>query len=268
MATFLFWNINRKPLSARIARIAAGNAVDVVILAECAVPSEEMIDAFTVLGLEEFSAVTSLAGSLRVFHRTKWVWDNRYDGENWQVFRVRGKPFQKALITVAHLRSKLRANPADQESHAINLVKTIRFWEQRLNIDRTIVVGDFNMNPFERGLTGARELHAVMTRTKAGERTRQFDDEDFPFFYNPMWSLFGDRTHGPAGTYYAGPDGAVSYFWEMFDQVLLRPSLMDGLEDLRILDHDGVESLLTKNGLPDKENGSDHLPILFRLSMK
>lgn len=43
---------------------------------------------------------------------------------------------------------------------------------------------------------------------------------------------------------------------------------MDGLEDLRILDHDGVESLLTKNGLPDSENGSDHLPILFRLSMK
>ena len=56
--------------------------------------------------------------------------------------------------------------------------------------------------------------------------------------------------------------------WEMFDQVLLRPSLMDGLEDLRILDHDGVESLLTKNGLPDSENGSDHLLILFRLSMK
>ena len=57
----------------------------------------------------------------------------------------------------------------------------------------------------------AEVIHAVMTRTKAGERTRQFDSEEFPFFYNPMWSLFGDRTHGPAGTYYAGPDGAVSY---------------------------------------------------------
>ena len=158
MATFLFWNIHRKPLYARIARIAAGNAVDVVILAECAVPSQEMIDAFAALGLDGFSAVASLAGRLRVFHRTKWEWDNRYDGENWQVFRVRGKPFQKALITVAHLRSKLRTYPADQESHAINLVKTIRHWEQKLNIDRTIVVGDFNMNPFERGLTGAREL--------------------------------------------------------------------------------------------------------------
>jgi hypothetical protein len=150
----------------------------------------------------------------------------------------------------------------------MDLIETIQRLEARHFIEKTILVGDLNMNPFEQGVTGARQLHAVMTKAKASEGTRQFDSKDFPFFYNPMWGLFGDRTHGPAGTYYGGPRGAVSYFWEMFDQVLLRPALMDDLKDLRILDHDSVESLLTKNGLPDSENGSDHLPILFRLTME
>jgi hypothetical protein len=43
--------------------------------------------------------------------------------------------------------------------------------------------------------------------------------------------------------------------------------MMDALEELRILDTDGTSSLLSANGLPDGVDGSDHLPLLFRLSL-
>jgi hypothetical protein len=65
--------------------------------------------------------------------------------------------------------------------------------------------------------------------------------------------------------YYRGAADAVNYFWNTYDQVLLRPELAPRLSRLSILDGDGVESLLTQNGLPDATNGSDHLPLLFRL---
>jgi len=53
----------------------------------------------------------------------------------------------------------------------------------------------------------------------------------------------------------------------MFDQLLLRPELMDHLTHLEILDSDGTEEFMTVEGKPRKELISDHLPILFELNL-
>ena len=57
-------------------------------------------------------------------------------------------------------------------------------------------------------------------------------------------------------------------FWNMFDQVLIRPELLDRFcnEDLEILETDGKKSLVNPSKTPRKKI-SDHLPILFRLSL-
>jgi hypothetical protein len=53
----------------------------------------------------------------------------------------------------------------------------------------------------------------------------------------------------------------------MFDQVLIRPSLLDTLapDGVEKVTHAGRFPLLTPGGLPDRARGSDHLPLLFRL---
>ena len=105
-----------------------------------------------------------------------------------------------------------------------------------------------------------------MTKEVASRESRQSAGEGFPFFYNPMWGHFGDRTPGPPGTIYHG-GGVATPFWNIYDQVLLRPSLMHALQELRILESDGVESLLTENGTPNAQLASDHLPIKFVLDI-
>jgi hypothetical protein len=82
-----------------------------------------------------------------------------------------------------------------------------------------------------------------------------------------MWGYLGDRTPGPPGTYYYSASSPLTYFWNTFDQMLLRPDLMNTLTELQILDTDGQTSLLTKAGKPRKSEASDHLPILFRLDI-
>ena len=88
------------------------------------------------------------------------------------------------------------------------------------------------------------------------------------FFYNPMWSCFGDRETGPPGTYYYDRAEAVNYFWNIYDQVLLRPELLDGfdIDSLRIVTSAGETALLDSSGRPDKAKASDHLPIVFSLN--
>jgi hypothetical protein len=268
MLTFLFWNTNRKPLADRVARIVRAHAVDVVILAECEFGPTDLEQAATTLGTEQFQCVSHPDKQLRVWSRiAEATWQLGVDDLRWLIFRIKRPRTKEILLVVAHLPSKLHAGPADQQITVRRLVGHIEDEEKRRRHTRTIVVGDLNMNPFEEGMAGAGHLHAVMTRKKAGEESRVISGQNHGMFYNPMWGLFGDRTAGPAGTYYASSTGAVSYFWEMFDQILLRPAVMNLLTELAILDSDGIESLLTKDGLPDQQRGSDHLPVLFRLDV-
>jgi hypothetical protein len=135
------------------------------------------------------------------------------------------------------------------------------------------------MNPFETGVVSAEGLNAVMSREVAGRGSRRVDFKDHPFFYNPMWSIFGDSTHEqfppgserhePPGTCYYPSSRSKWFFWNMFDQLLLRPSLLDSFrnESLRVLVTDGVTSFLTDRGLPDRVAISGHLPLLFELDI-
>ncbi len=171
------------------------------------------------------------------------------------------------LLVVVHFPSQLHLAREEQALEATVLHRTIVSVEATVGHQRTMLVGDLNMDPYDHGLVAAQGLHAVMTRQIARRGERTVAGNAYPFFYNPMWGLFGDRMPGPPGTYYRSPTGAIAYHWHLFDQILLRPDLMDRLQDLRILDSDGKVSLLTADGHPRSSAASDHLPIHFRLDL-
>lgn len=124
------------------------------------------------------------------------------------------------------------------------------------------------MNPFENSMVSAKGLHAVMTKEIALKKERLVQGEVYPFFYNPLWNHFGDSRGNTPGTYYYSHSGHLNFFWNIFDQVLLRPGVLPYFdnESLKILDHDGSISFL-RNGKPDHSIASDHLPILFQLNL-
>jgi hypothetical protein len=128
-------------------------------------------------------------------------------------------------------------------------------------------MGDLNVNPFEAGMVGTGGLHAVMSREVASRGSRTVQAREYDFFYNPMWAHFGDRQNGPPGTYYYDKAEHVTYFWNIFDQILVRPALLEGLgsESVRILTSVKGLSLLGPGGRPDRAVASDHLPVLLDL---
>lgn len=149
----------------------------------------------------------------------------------------------------------------------------------KLGQERTILVGDLNQNPFEDGVVAGEGLNAAMTRDVVARLHRKVEEQHYSFFYNPMWGHLGDSTHEkfppgtaghePAGTSYYSAGESRWYYWNMFDQVMLRPPLLSAFknEDLKILSGaDGI-TFLNKSGRPDKDRVSDHLPILFRIDI-
>lgn len=82
-----------------------------------------------------------------------------------------------------------------------------------------------------------------------------------------MWNHLGDARGQTAGTYFYNNGRHVNYFWNTFDQVLLRPELAEHFDpdSLRIVTTASGRSLVQPDGRPDNTSSSDHLPIVFEL---
>lgn len=66
-----------------------------------------------------------------------------------------------------------------------------------------------------------------------------------------MWGRLGDLTVGPPGTHRYSKAVEVNHIWHTYDQVLLRPELLDYFcsDDLIV----------------PEQSGSDHFPIFINL---
>ena len=240
------------------------------MLAECPTPLAVMLAALNDFDISPYYFPGSYSRKIQIFTR---FWEsNLADQFNSRsgrltIRRLRLNSAPEILLGVVHLGSKRNFSDSEQGLLAAVTASDIRRVEDETGIYRTVLVGDFNMNPFESGMIAAQHFHAVMTKQQARGEERTVQAERYRYFYNPMWGNFGDRTNGPAGTYYLSSSKPLQYFWNMYDQVLLRPALMDSLVELEILTQDGIESLVTSGGLPQKNGGSDHLPLLFRLNL-
>ena len=168
-------------------------------------------------------------------------------------------------LGAVHVVDPWNWDEVNQMAQVSLLASDIRRKEHEFGHDRTILIGDFNMNPFAKAMNLAEGLNAMMTTKCVERRSRGVQGEQFPFFYNPMWSLFGDRTPGPAGTFYHSNSSRGMYGWNMLDQVLLRPSVIPWFEDVRILSSTGTSALQKPSGRPNEAAASDHFPILVTL---
>lgn len=172
---------------------------------------------------------------------------------------------KKYLLTCFHLPSKLFADRLKKDIAIRRIVKEIENYEKSLRIQRTIVVGDMNENPYETGCLGADRFHGIPIYKDAVKKYRKIMGEYFEMFYNPMWNLLGDFSY-PPGTYYYSDNEVENPFWNIYDQVMIRPCLREFFVDreLRILFKTETEKLIDGNNHPSK-NISDHLPIIFEI---
>jgi hypothetical protein len=269
--TFLFWNLKRPRLDV-LASLVQQNVVDILMLAECPASPSSVLTALN-SSVASYFFVPDKCRKIAVYTR----FSEQYllphaTGNDFTIGRLALPGRIEILLCVVHFPSKLRQNPVDQTQFATHFGSNVLApAEVKARHARTLLVGDLNMNPYEDGVVVYNGLHAVMTREIAQKAPRLVNRvESNRFFYNPMWRHFGEQPDGHAGTYYYRNPKARADFWNVYDQVLVRPDLLPFFrdEDLRILNYDArLKVSLLRNRKPDAESISDHLPILLRLSI-
>ena len=269
MINFLFWNINKQPIDNLIKELAFQHNVDVIMLAEFEGNPTRLLP---ILNEERFQYFfnESLCDKIRVYSKFEdSLFPKFKESKRYTIRHLQLPGLDDILLAVVHFPSKINFSNESQDVESDELARFINGAEEEIGHSRTILVGDLNMNPFEDGMIKTTGLHAVMSQQIAQKGSRIVQGRDYPFFYNPMWNFFGDFPPFASGTHYYNASEHIAYFWNMFDQVLVRPELLDVFsnEDLKIIDSVGEQSLLNDNGLPNTNLASDHLPIFFSLKL-
>ncbi|WP_008311502.1 endonuclease/exonuclease/phosphatase family protein [Leptolyngbya sp. PCC 6406] len=273
MVAFLFWNINKnKATLPLIADIGELYSIDIILLAECTIEPGELLsqlnhgrdNKYFYFGFSRCEKIVVLTR----FNEASFI---RPVAESSRVTirHLQMPGLIDILIAGTHHISKNHSSPTSQYSMAEELSRLIKDAEKNVGHSRTVLVGDLNMNPFEEGLVSAGALHAVSSQQIALRNTRKVQGTEYPFFYNPMWNFLADVHADPPGTYYYCASDHMSYFWNVFDQVLIRPDLINrfAFQNLKRLLEIGTTSLLSGKGIPRKNVYSDHLPIIFSLDL-
>ncbi len=282
--TFLFWNFNLSKgdtpagvfpkLSGEkiVSRLVHAHGVDVVVLAECELRHPEILKELQ-RGDERFETP-------RLPH-SRFQFFTRFSSDQFEVMepkdrrisihRLRLHGFQDILVSVIHHVDSRNHSPGAQlnkfQLPRLHLLQA----EREAGHSRTILFGDFNMNPYHPAMLNPElGLGAMMTRALAA--THSLSDTHGRF-YNPMWKMMG-HSHVPGTFYWRNPGEPSNPYWNCFDGVLIRPSLLDAFhdEDLQILrelpNPTGAPiGLVRKTGRHWRLNYSDHLPLLFKIRL-
>lgn len=259
-----FWNVNKnEAIDIYLEQLVLENDIDVLILAEYSGNIEDFANRFDVK--RSFTQLQTLGcDKIKGIISTRYKQEQLATESRYCLLRIKTSYFD-LLFGMIHGESKFHSEDDDRTATFIRFYNDIENNETKLNIGNSIIVGDLNSNPFEKNVIGASTLHAIPYREEVFKPTRVVSGKTYKKFYNPMWKFLGKRTP-PYGTYYYNGSNIVNYYWNMFDQVIIRPALLTAFDenDLKIVTYIGDKSLLDEHSKPNKDF-SDHLPLIFKI---
>ena len=245
---------------------------DLLILCEAAkLDSDSFLSSLAALGEEWKPLELCPKGDIRFFARASLNASiHEEESRNSScILHCRGS---EILVHALHLKSRTNNSIGSLSSDAQLIAEKLADIERNffcgVNPEKykTLVVGDFNLQPYDRGIAGINAFNATMSEEKATQLDRKRDKKKNLFYFNPTWALMGRHGRVQGSYYYSGDSDGLSIFWYSFDALLLRPSLIPAFtwSTFDYLTQIGNISLLTENHIINKTY-SDHLPLLFEL---
>lgn len=261
----LFWNTHmNENINSYIASLVKDNDIDTLVLSEYNADKEELsrllnsnncyLDECNTIGCDRISVWSSYikvkSGSQQKYYSIQVIND-------------------EFILCGVHFISDLHGDRSDERlAIAQTIMHEIIEQEKKAKIQCTIIIGDINEMPYERGCLNANGFHGLPVLGISDKPTRKVNDIEYRKFYNPMWNLLGDFSY-PPGTYYLNQSKLRSPMWYIFDQVIISQDVIPLFvkEQLKIITSCRYGDLMDKSGHPDQEI-SDHFPIMCEIRDK
>lgn len=182
-------------------------------------------------------------------------------------------------IVGVHLYSKVGRTDRKQMWENLPFINEINIWENSSGSENSILIGDFNHNPFDSNINDPNVINSRDSRAfiKHQMNYKPIGVQD-KYWYNPMWNLLGDNdpflnTPRVTGTYYLNKRDETQV-WNMIDGFMLRPGLMNSIhyKDSKVLTSTTNHKMVKSRTISEHESFihefySDHLPILLTIEI-
>lgn len=256
----LFWNLKKNANENWITELINEYSIDIAIFSEY---SETSFDDILVKIGQEYMRVDGYGAcekitlicrrsiSLSVSRE-----QNRYTLYSFDY----GK--EKYNIAGIHLPAPPASDSNDRKYVIRNLVCDLTELEKKQKNNNTIVIGDFNCNPFDEEIIQRDTFNAVLFKKLIEKQENiTYQSKKYRRFYSPVLDYLSESTETYGSFYYSS--GSAPLFWNSFDQVLVRKALVNRLKDLKYCKTINGKSLL-KDIKPNSAI-SDHLPLIVEI---
>lgn len=259
-----------KNLISPLIELITENQIDIVSLVEAKkLDINAVINHFKINREEWKDVQISTTNDIRVLVKKEINIIPFKEDSHYSIYKIKKNDEINSILVVVHLLSKMSKSNEAQYNRANDIAREIEKYEEEIfgNITKkTIVVGDFNMQPYEAGICSGYGFNATMSENHALKITRKIDGKEKYLYFNPMWSLMGAHKKVQGSYYSSNNKDDHAIYWYSFDAVLLRPHFINKFNWNYF---EIVERTKTHNFVPhttiDKNNYSDHLPIKFEI---
>ena len=260
---YLFWNTHKnKGINPILCDLIIENCISVVILAEYSADIDDLINVLHSCGAPMQMIPTVGCDRIHILGETGLHIEPQLQTDRASIQVIK----ESFILCCVHLNSQIYSDNKDKREIDIEtIIRDVLNLETKLGTKNTIIVGDFNINPYDESCVSARYFHGIPIYKETTRESRTVAGKEFYMFYNPMWNFLGDFNE-PYGTYYHNSSNTVNPYWKIYDQVIIRPALRKQFVDnsLKIITETATISLLNRNKHPNR-NISDHLPITFEI---
>ena len=162
-----------------------------------------------------------------------------------------------------HLPAPPASDSNDRKIVIRNIVHDIEEQENKEKNRKTIVIGDFNCNPFDEEVIQKDAFNAVLFKDLINKKEIiRYNEREWRRFYNPIIHYLSEETNTYGSLYYSS--GSAPLYWNSFDQILVRKELTDHICSLEYLKSTNGKKLM-KDVKPN-DSISDHLPLLVEIT--
>ncbi len=252
----LFWNLHNNSNEAWVKEILQEHDVDIALFAEYKGTSFERI----LPNLKNYNQYDGLGACEKITllcKNTAQVIVKR-EQDRYTLYNCSAEGISYNIAGI-HLPAPPASDSNDRKNIIRNIVQDISELELETKNRRTIVIGDFNCNPFDQEVVQKDTFNAVLFRPVIDKQEIiTYQGRNYRRFYNPIVHFLSEDTCMFGSIYYSS--GSAPLYWNCYDQILVRKELVRNIETLDYIKTINGKKLI-KNVRPN-ENISDHLPLL------
>lgn len=264
---YAFWNTHKnEDINEYLLKLVDAYRPDFLALSEYNAVGSQLEISLKKIDLE-YTFIPKIGSRLDIFYKGNGK-KVRHCAES-EYYTIKIVPYGKSkqIIAIVHLPCKMYADQFGNEEILRDLLVDVNGVRKKKSIKNVVIVGDFNMNPYEPPMINATGLQAIASREIVLRRgSREYMKKTREFFYNPMWNFLGDEKN-PIGSYYYRSPQNKAWYWNTFDQFIVSKDLADEV-DLKKIEYINSIGTLKLGNDCGEPTVSDHFPLYFEIGEK